>query len=140
MIKISVSFNIASLKVCSKVCLSNINRILRKEVLKPRYIDNCNLIHKALQIPYVKVDIYKPTNNQSFALSPNVIGTSCLNACKQPSPTNIRKPSPSATKLSHLNAYKSAHQNLHHDRCVKTDIVFKNHLGCKQNQLWWKIF
>ena len=55
---------------------------------------------------------------------------------KQPSPTNIRKPSRSITKLSHLKARKSKYQELHHDGVVNTDVVSENHLRCKSNHLW----
>ena len=125
-------------KASRKVYLSDANRVLRKDVLKPRSISTCNLTHKAANIPHVKLDIRKPSNNQSSTLPPNVIGTSCLNTHKQPSPANIRKPSRSVTKLSHLKACKSAHQKLHHDRGVDTDNVSANHLRYKSNHLWWK--
>ena len=69
-------------EVSGKVYLSNADKVLRKEILKPCPIATCNLIHKAAEIPQVKVDIFKPTNNQPSALSPNVIGTSCLNTRK----------------------------------------------------------
>ena len=64
----------------------------------------------------MKVDICKPINNQPSALSLNVIGTSCLNTRKQPSPSNVRKPSYSVTKTTHLKAHKSALRKLHHNR------------------------
>ena len=130
-------------EVSSKVYLSNANSVLRKGVLKPRPIDTCNLIHKAAKFPDEKVDICKPSNNQSSALCPNVIRTSCLNIRKQSSPTSIRKPSYSVTKLSQLKARKSAHQKLHHDRGFNTDIVLENQIiksnhQIKSNHLWWK--
>ena len=62
------------------------------------------------KIPHVKIDICKPSNKQSSTSSPNVIETSCLNTRKQPSFTNICKPSSFVTKLSHLRARKSAHR------------------------------
>ena len=55
-----------------------------------------------------------------------------------PSYANIRKPSRSVTKLSHLKARNSAHQKLHHDRGVDTKNVSANHLRYKSNHLWWK--
>ena len=58
-------------KVSSKVYLSNANCGLCKDVLKPRYIAFCNLLHKAFKVPHVKVNTLK--------LSPNNIGTSSLN-------------------------------------------------------------
>ena len=130
-------------EVSSKVYLSNANSVLRKGVLKPRPITTCNLIHKAAKFPDEKVDICKPTNNQSSALSPNVIRTSCLNIRKQSSPTSIGKPFYSVTKLSHLKSRKSAHRKLHHDRGFNTDIVLENQIiksnhQIKSNYLWWK--
>ena len=119
-----------------KVYLGNANRVLRKDVLKPRSIATCNLTHKAAKIPHVKLDIRKPSNNQSSTLSPNVIGSLCLNTHKQTSPANIRKPSRSVTKLSHLKSRNSAHQKLHHDRRVDTNNVSVNHLRYKSNHLW----
>ena len=35
-----------NLKVSSKVYLNSANRVLRKDVLKPRFIATCNLTHK----------------------------------------------------------------------------------------------
>ena len=60
-----------SSKVSSKVYLGNANRVLRTDVLKPGSIATCNLTHK--------LDIWKPSNNQSSTLSPDVIGSLCLN-------------------------------------------------------------
>ena len=40
-----------SSKVPSKVYLDNSNRVLRKDVLKPRSITTCNLTHKGAKIP-----------------------------------------------------------------------------------------
>ena len=140
-IEIPVKFNMTrpthnSSEVSSKVCLGNVNRVPRKEVLKPRSIATCNLTHKAAQIPHVKLDIRKPSNNQSSTLSPNVIGSLCLNTHKQTSPANIREPSRSVTKLSHLKSRNSAHQKLYHDRRVDTNNVSVNHLRYKSNHLW----
>ena len=125
-------------KVLSKVYLSNANRVLGKDVLKPHSTVTCNLIHEAANIPHVKLDIRKPSNSQSSTLSPNVIGTLYLNTHKQPSSANIRKPSRSVTKLSHLKARKSVHRKLHHDRGVDANNVSANHLRYKSNHLWWK--
>ena len=111
---------------------------MRKDVLKPRSIATCNLTHKAAKIPHVKLDIRKLSNNQSPTVSPNVIRSLRLNTLKQPSHANIRKPSRSVTKLSHLKARNSAHQKLHHDRGVDTKNVSANHLRYKSNHLWWK--
>ena len=127
-----------SSKVSSKVYLGNANRVLREDVLKPRSIATCNLTHKAPKILHVKLDICKPSNNQSPTVSPNVIGSLRLNNHKQTSPANIRKSSRSVTKLSHLKAGNSAHQKLHHDRGVDTKNVSGNHLRYKSNHLWWK--
>ena len=52
-----------SSKVLSKVYLDNANRVLHKDVLKPRSIATCNLTHKAAKIPHVKLDIRKSSNN-----------------------------------------------------------------------------
>ena len=112
-----------SSKVPSKVYLDNANRVLHKEVLKPRSIATCNLTHKAAKIPHVKFYICKPSNNQSPTVSPNVIGSLHLNTHKQPSPANICKPSCSVTKLSHLKTCNSAHQKLHQDCGVDTKNV-----------------
>ena len=71
-------------------------------------------------------------------MSPNVIRSLRLNTLKQPSHANIRKPSRSVTKLSHLKARSSAHQKLHHDRGADTRNVLANHLRYKSNHLWWK--
>ena len=109
---------------------------MRKDVLKPRSITTCNLTNKAAKIPHVNLDIRKPSNNQSPTLSPNVIRSLCLNTHKQPSPANIRKPSRSVTKLSHLKAHNSAHQKLHHDRGVDTNNASANHLRYKSNHTW----
>ena len=68
-----------STKVSSKVYLGNANRVLGKDALKPCSIATCNLTHKAAKIPHVKLDIWKPSNNQSSTLSPNVIVSLCLN-------------------------------------------------------------
>ena len=127
-----------SSKVSSKVYLFNANRVLRKGVLKPRSIANWNLTHKAADIPHVKLDIRKPSNNQLSAVSPNVIGSLRLNTHKQPPPANIRKPSRRVTKLSNLKARNLSHQKLHHDRGVHTKNVSANHLRYKSNYLWWK--
>ena len=127
-----------SSKVLSKVYLDNANRVLHKDVLKPRSIATCNLPHKGAKIPHVKLDICKLSNNQSPTVSPNVIRSLRLNTLKQPSHANIRKPSRSVTKLSHLKARNSAHQKLHHDRGVDTKNVSANHLCYKSNHLWWK--
>ena len=124
-----------SSQVFSKVYLGGANRILCKDVLKQHSNATCNLTHKVTKISHVKLDIRKPFNNQSPTLSPNVIGSSCLNTHKQPSPANLRKPSSSVTKLSHLKACNSAHQKLHHDRGVDTNNVSANHLRYKTNQL-----
>ena len=109
-----------SSKVSSKVYLRNANRVSRKDVLKPRLIVTSNLTYKAAKIPHVKFDICKPSNNQSPTVSLNVIESLRLNTHKQPSPSNIRKPSHGVTKLSHMTARNSAHQKLHHDRGVDT--------------------
>ena len=61
-----------------------------------------------------------------------------LNTHKQLSHGNIRKPSRSVTRLSHLKARNSTHENLHHDRGVDTKNVSANHLRYKSNHLWWK--
>ena len=127
-----------SSKVSSKVYLGNANRVLREDVLKPRSIATCNLTHKAPKILHVKLDICKPSNNQSPTVSPNVIGSLHLNTHNQPSPANIRKPSRSVTKLCHLKVRNSVHQKLHHDRGVDTKNVSANHLRYKSNHLWWK--
>ena len=116
-IEIPVKFNKTSpihksSKVSSKVYLRNANRVLRKDVLKPRSIATCNLTHKAAKIPHVKLDIRKPSNNQLSTVSPNVIGSLRLNNHKQPPPTNIRKPSRSVTKLSHLKVRNLSHEKL----------------------------
>ena len=125
-------------KVSSKVYLGNANRVLRKDILKPRPIATCNLTYKAAKIPHVKLNIRKPSNNQSPTLSPNVIWSLCLNTHKQPWTANIHKPSRSVTKLSQLKAQNSAHQKLHYDRGIDTNNVSANHLRCKSNQIWWK--
>ena len=124
-----------SSKVSSKVYLVNANRILRKDVLKPRSIATCNLTHTAAKIPHVKLDICKPSNNQSPTVSLNVIGSLRLNNHKQASPANIRKSSRSVTKLSHLKVGNSSHQKLHHDRGVDTKDVSGNRLRYKSNHL-----
>ena len=60
-------------KVSCKVYLSNANRgVQRKYVFKQRSVATCNHIDKAAKILHVKVDICKPSNNQSSVLSPNV--------------------------------------------------------------------
>ena len=104
-----------SSQVFSKVYLGDANRILCKDVLKQHSNATCNLTHKVTKISHVKLDIRKPFNNQS--------------------PANLRKPSSSVTKLSHLKACNSAHQKLHHDRGVDTNNVSANHLRYKTNQL-----
>ena len=145
-IKISVKFNMVGpahniSKVSSKVYLINANRVLRKDLLKPRSLVTCNLTHKAANVPHVKLDIRKPSNNQSSTLSPNVLATSCLNTRKQPSPANIPKPSRSVTKLSPLKARKSAHRKSHYDRGADNNNISTNHLRYKSNHLqinMWK--
>ena len=132
-IEIPVKFNKArptlkSSKVPSKVYLDNTNRVLGSTAA-------CNLTHKAAKIPHVKLDICKLSNNQSPTVSPNVIRSLRLNTLKQPSHANIRKPSRSVTKLSHLKARNSAHQKLHHNRGVDTKNVSANHLRYKSNHL-----
>ena len=52
-----------SYKVSSKVHLINANRVLGKDVLKPRCITTCNLTHKATTIPHVKLSIRNSFNN-----------------------------------------------------------------------------
>ena len=74
----------------------------------------------------------------SVTVSPNVIRSLRLNTHKQPSHANIRKPSCSVTKLSHLKARNSAHQKLHHDCGVDTKNILTSHLRYKSNHLWWK--
>ena len=125
-------------KVSSKVDLINANRVLRRDLLKPRSLVTCNLTHKAANVPHVKLDIRKPSNNQSSTLSPNVLATSCLNTRKQPSPANIPKPSRSVTKLSPLKARKSAHRKSHYDRGADNNNISTNHLRYKSNHLWRK--
>ena len=142
-IEIPVKFNktrptLKSSKVPRKVYLENAARVLRKDVLKPRYISTCNLTHKAAKIPHVKLDIRKLSNNQSPTVPPNVIRSLGLSTHKQLSHANIRKHSRSITKLSHLKARNSAHQKLHHDGGVDTKNVSENHLRFKSNHLWWK--
>ena len=56
-----------------------------KDILKPRSTATCNQTHKAAKIPQVKLDIHKPSSNQSSTLSPNVIGSLYLNTHKHPS-------------------------------------------------------
>ena len=82
-----------SSEIPSKVYLDTVNRVLRKDVLKPRSIATCNLTLKAAKIPHVKLDIRKLSNNQSPTVSPNVIRSLRLNTHNQPSHANIRKPS-----------------------------------------------
>ena len=77
-IEIPVQFNKArpthkSYKGSSKVHLINANRVLCKDVLKPRSITTCNLTCKATTNSHVKLSICKPFNNQSTTVSPNVI-------------------------------------------------------------------
>ena len=112
--------------------------VLRKDVHKPRSIATCNLTYKAAKIPHVKLDICKLSNNQSPSVSPSFIRSLRLNTHKQPSHANIRKPSRSVTKLSHLKARNSAHQKFHHDRGADIKNVSANHLRYKSNHLWWK--
>ena len=100
--------------------------VLRIDILKLCSVVSCNLTHKAAKIPHVKLDIRKPCNNKSPTFSPNVIGSLCLDAQRQASPTNIRKPSRSVTKLSHSKVRNSARQKLHHRLCYKS-----NHIWCK---------
>ena len=140
-IKIPVKFNMARpthniSEVSSIVYLGIANRVLRKDVFKPRSIAIYNLTHKVAKYPYVKLDIRKPFNNQSSTLSLNVIRSLWLNTHNQPSPTNISKSSRSVTKLSHLKARKSAHQKLHHDCGDDTNNVSANHLRYKSIHLW----
>ena len=125
-------------KIPSKGYLDNANRVLPKDVLKPRSIATCNLTYKAAKIPHVKLDIRKLSNNQSPTVSPNVIRSLLLNSHKQPSYANIRKPSRSVSILSHLKARNSAHQKLHHDHGADTKNVLANHLRYKSDHLWWK--
>ena len=139
-IEIPVKFDkvrptLKSSKVPSKVYLDNTNRVLRKDVLKPRSTATCNLTHKAATIPHVKLNICKISNNQSRTVSPNVIRSLRLNTLKQPSHANIRKPSRSVTKLSHLMARNSAPQKFHHDRGAGTKNVLANHSRFKSNHL-----
>ena len=47
-------------KDSSKYNLSNANRVLRKDVLKPFSINTCNLIDKFVKMHHVKLDICKP--------------------------------------------------------------------------------
>ena len=141
--KIPVKFDktrptLKSSEVPSKVYLDNVNRVLRKDVLKPRSIATCNLTLKAAKIPHVKLDIRKLFNNQSPTVSPNFIRSLRLNTHNHPSHANIRKSSPCVTKLSHLKARNSARQKLHHDRSVDSKNVSTNHLRYKSNYLWWK--
>ena len=89
-IEIPVKFDktrpiLKSSKVPSKIYLDNANRVLRKDVLKPRSIAICNLTHKAAKIPHVKLDIRKLSNIQSPTVSPNVTRSLRLNTLKQPS-------------------------------------------------------
>ena len=142
-IEIPVKFNktrptLKSSKVPSKVYLDNAARILRKDVLKLRYISTCNLTHKAAKTPHVKLDICELSNNQSPTVPPNVIRSLRLSTHKQLSHANRRKHSRSVTKLSHLKVRNSAHQKLHHDRGADTKSVSANHLRYKLNHLWWK--
>ena len=123
-------------EVSSIVYLGIANRVLRKDVFKPRSIATYNLTHKVAKIPYVKLDIRKPFNNHSSTLSPNVIGSLCLSTHKQPSPANICKSSRSVIKLFHLKARKSAHKKLHHNCGDDTNNVSANHLRYKSNHLW----
>ena len=51
--------------ISSKVCLGNSDRVLHKDVLKVRSIATWNLTQKSAKIPHVKLDIPKPSNNQS---------------------------------------------------------------------------
>ena len=94
-------------KVSYKVYLSNTSRVLHKDVLKPYSITIFNPIHKVTKVPHVKFNICKSFNNQSFALPANVFRNSCLNTCKKPSLTNIRKPLRGTSNLSYLKARKS---------------------------------
>ena len=142
-IEIPVKFNMTrptnnSSKISRKVYLGNAYRVLHKDVLKPRSIATYNLTHKDDKIPHVKLDVRKPSNNQSSTLCRNVIWSSTLNIHKRPLLVNIRKTSRSDTKLSHLKARNSAHQKLHYDRDVDTNNVSENHLRYKSNHLWWK--
>ena len=97
-IEIPVKFDktrpiLKSSKVPSNVYVDNANRVLRKDVLKPRSIATCNLTYKAAKIPHVKLNIRRLYNNQSPTVSPNVIRSLRLNTHKQPSHANICKPS-----------------------------------------------
>ena len=122
-------------KVSSKVYLGDANRVLQKDVLKPRSIATCNLTCQAAKIPHEKLDIRKPSNNQTPTLSPNIVGSLHFNTHKKPSPANIGKPSQSVTNLFHLKACNSAQQKLHHDHDVYTKNVSANHLRYKSNHL-----
>ena len=46
-------------KNSSKVYLSNANKVLSEDVLKPRSLATCNLTHKDANILHVKLDIRK---------------------------------------------------------------------------------
>ena len=124
--------------VSSKVYLANANRFWRKDVLKPRPIATYNLTHKAAKTPNVKVNIRKLSNIQLSIVSANVIGSLHLNTHKQRSSANIRKPSRSVTKLSHLKDPNISHQKLHHYGGLDTKNILANHLRNKSNHLWWK--
>ena len=52
-------------KVSSKVFFSDANRVLCKDVLKPRSIATCNLTHKTANIPHVKLHL---TTNRPHCL------------------------------------------------------------------------
>ena len=83
-IEIPVKFNKTrpthkSSKVSSKVYSGNANRVLRKDVFKPRSFVTCNLTHKAAKISHVKLHIRTPSNNQSATVPPNVIESLRLN-------------------------------------------------------------
>ena len=60
-IEIPVKFDktiptLKSSKVPSKIYLDNDNRVLPKDVLKPRSVVTCNLTQKAAKIPHVKLE------------------------------------------------------------------------------------
>ena len=61
------TYNISN--VSSNVYSSDPNRAPHKDVHKPRSITTCNLTHKVAKSSHVKVDIRKPSNNQSSPLS-----------------------------------------------------------------------
>ena len=105
-----------------------INHVLFVSTWKP--------LQKAAKISHVKINICKSFSNQSSASSPNAIRNSHLNACKQPSPTNICEPFLNVTKFSYLEALETALRKLHHDGSVNTAAVSsEKHLRFKSNHL-----